>query len=111
MVIHDLDILRSSGPTRPAEANSPLIVDANAVLAGSIAPQRFQAIASQRSQVIEAGRGVQDLEPFRGLARKTPKREHPIASCERSGTLVSVAKYHRYVRRTSSVNLAGYLLE
>lgn len=51
MVVHDLDIFRSG--FRPAKANSPLVVNANAVLTGAIAFQGLKAVAGRYSQVSE----------------------------------------------------------
>lgn len=52
MVINDLHIL--SAMPRPTEADSPLIIDPNAVLPLTVAPQSLQAIARRNAQVIEA---------------------------------------------------------
>jgi len=46
VIIDDLDILRPD--FRPAEAHSPLIVDADAVLSLTISYQRLQPIARRR---------------------------------------------------------------
>jgi hypothetical protein len=50
MVIHDLDIYWPG--LRPGEANPPLVVDADAVLPGAVAPQQFQAVARRGSEVV-----------------------------------------------------------
>jgi len=52
VVTHYLDVFRTC--RRPAEADTPLIIDANAVLAGSIAFQRFQSVARWDPQIIQA---------------------------------------------------------
>lgn len=57
MVVNNFDVNGSS--RRPDETHTPLIVDANAVLTGSIALERFQAIARRRSQEIERQGSVQ----------------------------------------------------
>lgn len=57
MIVHDLDIVRVA--VAPAEADPPLVVDANAVLAAPIALERFQPVARWHSQVIEALGGVE----------------------------------------------------
>jgi hypothetical protein len=54
VVIHDLNVCWSS--LGPSKANTPLIIDANTVLAGAVAFQFFQTIA---------GRGPQEFESFR----------------------------------------------
>lgn len=51
MVVHDLNILRAF--RRPHEAHAELVVDANTVLTGTVALQRFQPIARRHAQVIK----------------------------------------------------------
>lgn len=60
MVIDNFDVHRAL--RRPDKANSKLIVDANAVLALTIARQRFQSIARGNPQEIERCCGVQLIE-------------------------------------------------
>jgi hypothetical protein len=55
MVVYDLNVVRIA--LAPAKANSPLIVDPDAVLAFPIAPQGFQPIPWQ-PQIPEASRGI-----------------------------------------------------
>ncbi len=50
---------------RPAKANAPLVVYADAVLAFSVAVERFEAIAGRRLQEIE-GCGRLQLREFSG---------------------------------------------
>jgi len=52
VVVHDFDVLRTS--RRPAKADTPLIVDANTVLAGSIALQCFKPVSRWNPQIIQA---------------------------------------------------------
>ena len=55
MVIDKFDVVRS---VLPAKADSPVVVDANAVLAGAIAGQLFQAVAWRRPQVLQILGGI-----------------------------------------------------
>jgi len=57
VIIHDLDIV--CVPLEPNEAETPLVVDPNAVLSLSVAVQGFQTIAGRRHQVSQFGRAVQ----------------------------------------------------
>jgi hypothetical protein len=50
-IVHNLDILGTG--LRPAKANAPLVVNADAVLAFSVAVERFEAISGRRLQEIE----------------------------------------------------------
>jgi hypothetical protein len=52
MIINDFDTFRD--PIRPAKADSPLIIDANAVLTGTITRECFKVIAGWNPQVIKA---------------------------------------------------------
>ena len=52
MIVDDLDVFRAGG--RPAEAQSKLIVHANAVLTGPIALELLKAITGGDTEVIES---------------------------------------------------------
>ena len=60
MVIHDFQPLRVCAP--PNEANPPLVIDADAVLAGPVAFQGFQPVARRRKQIAQHPRPVQILQ-------------------------------------------------
>jgi hypothetical protein len=49
-------------PVKPHKAQSPLIVDANAVLTSTIADQSLQSVARRDAQEIQRGRSVQLLQ-------------------------------------------------
>ena len=57
VVVHDFHILRTRG--RPAEADVELIVDADTVLPGSIAFERFEPVARWDPQVIQTASDLQ----------------------------------------------------
>jgi hypothetical protein len=57
VIVGDFDVV--SIAFLPDKANSPLIVDANAVLSPSIAAQSFQVISWRRSQIAEPNRSIQ----------------------------------------------------
>jgi hypothetical protein len=61
MIIRDLHVARV--PLYPTKTDAPLIINANAVLTGTVAPQLFQAIAWRRQQVAHMLRAVQ-VEQF-----------------------------------------------
>ena len=60
MVINNFNLV--GVPVQPHKTNSPLIVDANAVLTSAIAAQSFQSIARWDAQEIQRGRSVQLLQ-------------------------------------------------
>jgi hypothetical protein len=53
VVVNDFNVFGSM--TGPAKADSPLVIDPDAVLPLSVAPQALQSIAGRHTQVIEAG--------------------------------------------------------
>jgi L-alanine-DL-glutamate epimerase-like enolase superfamily enzyme len=57
VVVDDLDIVRIA--SLPYEADAPLVVDANAVLAPAVALERLQMIAWRGLQVLEDPSAVQ----------------------------------------------------
>jgi hypothetical protein len=60
VVVNDLNLVRVSGA--PAEANSPLIVDTDAVLLVSVAAQPFEAVSGRNPQVIQPLGGIEHSE-------------------------------------------------
>lgn len=57
MVIHNFDVLGAG--SCPAKAQAILLVDANAVLASTIAQERFQAVAWRDTEVFQPSRNLQ----------------------------------------------------
>jgi len=57
MIIHNLDVKRIFA--LPAEAEPPLVIDAEAVLAGAVSFQGFQPVAGRQHQVAQFPRAVQ----------------------------------------------------
>lgn len=57
MIVNDLHAFRTGGS--PAKAYSPLVVDADAVLASTIRFQCFQVISRRHTQVLQATRNLQ----------------------------------------------------
>jgi hypothetical protein len=57
VIIDDLNIVRIA--FSPNETETPLVIDPNAILARSVAMQRFQAISWWRPQISQFSGGVQ----------------------------------------------------
>jgi hypothetical protein len=57
MVIDDLDVDGAS--FLPTEADPPLIIDSYAVLARTVAAQRFEAVTRRNAQILEVCRCMQ----------------------------------------------------
>jgi hypothetical protein len=66
MVIHNSNVARVF--TVPAEANAPLVVDADAMLSGAIAFQGFQAVAGRQGQVTQFAGAIKLRELPQGHA-------------------------------------------
>jgi hypothetical protein len=63
-MVDDPDVV---GITRlPAEADPPLTVDADAVLAGAVTAEPFESVAGWHAQIVDAGRGVQHPQLAQG---------------------------------------------
>ena len=60
MIVHDLDVVRIA--VLPVEANAPLVVDVNAVLAGTVALELFEPIAGRHPKILELLGGVDKPE-------------------------------------------------
>jgi hypothetical protein len=60
VVVNDLNVFRAS--LGPPEADSELIVDANAVVALPVPLERLKPITWRHSQVLESLRGIKSLK-------------------------------------------------
>ena len=72
MVIYDLNLV--GVVVAPDEANPPLVVDANAVLAMAIAPKRLQAIPGRLLEIVQPADAIQieQLAPCHPLEGTKP---------------------------------------
>jgi hypothetical protein len=70
MIVHNLNV--SGTISRPAEADTPLIVDANAPLTATVALQSLETIAGRRPQVRKPNSRVQHIKLSFGHLRKRP---------------------------------------
>jgi hypothetical protein len=61
MVVRDFDIERIA--IGKSEADTPLIVDADRMLSGTITFQRLESIRWRQAQVLDSGRSVQLPQP------------------------------------------------
>src|SRR5712692_5908751 len=91
MIVHDLNVDRPGGGLRPLEADPPLVVDANAVLALSVPAQRFEPVTGQRSKVADGRGGLEAIKfqprgPF-----ESRECLDPFPSGESPGPLVPIA--------------------
>src|SRR6266446_4980468 len=94
VIIDNLDVRRARRSIRPLKTDSPLIVDADAVLPLPIALQSFEPIAGQRRQIMKDMRRFEaiELEPSGPL--DAGECFHALASGEVSRSPVAVANDH-----------------
>ena len=56
MVVGEFDLMRMA--VDPREAETPLLVHANAVLSGSITAELLQSVAQRDTEIVESERGI-----------------------------------------------------
>jgi len=93
VTVYNLHGRGTEGSSWPAKADPPLIVDADTILACSVALQRLKPVAPKSAQVIKARCGVEDGESLRGLPREALECADELAVCERLRPLVPKAQY------------------
>jgi hypothetical protein len=91
MIVSNFHIGRSVVASRPFKTNAPLVIDADAKLALSVASKDFQAVAPQGSQVLKRLGGIQGLKSFFGLLSEGLKSGNSLATGKALGPPVSVA--------------------
>jgi hypothetical protein len=64
MIVHNLDIIGMS--LAPSEADSPSVIDANAMLAGTVDFQRFEPVAADSAQVVKISCCMEPTKLFPG---------------------------------------------
>lgn len=99
-------------PVSPDEAHPPLVIDPDAVLAGAVISQGFQAVARRRTQVIQADCSVEITE-FAASAGQNVGRESlgKLAPKYRRCALIPERHNHtRYVSRTAATHKENRLV-
>jgi hypothetical protein len=71
VIIDDLDIVGMS--RSKSEADSPLVIDADAVLAVTIAAQLLQTISRRDAQIVQRDRGVKLQKFSQGDSAQIPR--------------------------------------
>lgn len=102
MVVNDFNILGTI--LAPTEAESPLLVNSNAVLPFSVARQSFESITRERSQILQVRCAIKDLKAPSKLLGDTSKLPHIFTSKKSFRIFIVEAAYHampdtRYVSR------------
>jgi hypothetical protein len=87
MVIDDFDVFGAA--VRPSEADSPLVVDANAVLSLPVSPQGLQPVSRRNPQIAEAAGNLELAELSARDCRAALEPPDPASTCERCGVCAS----------------------
>jgi hypothetical protein len=95
VVVDDFDVRGAGLAVGPFEANPPLHVDADAVLALPVALQSFERVRWQRLEVRKTGRSFQDVQALLGLSAEAVEFPDALAFGKLSRPLVAVALNHR----------------
>jgi len=94
VVVHDFDVRGSALPLRPFETDSPLHIDADAVLALAVALHALQRIRWQRLKVCKTGSRVENVEPLFRLAAKALELLDALAFGKFLRALVAITLDH-----------------
>ncbi len=92
MIVDNLDVIRT--PTRPNEADTPLIVDPDAELAGAVATQRLETVSGRYPEVAERPRSVEVIELAPGDTLERAESPHITVAKQPLGILVAKALNH-----------------
>ncbi len=94
MIIHDLHVMRPI--LGPAEADTPLPVDPNAVLTRAVAWQSFQTIAGQGGQIAERFRTIQKRQATGGPVGERLECRDSMSFKEAPGAPIFEVSNHMY---------------
>ena len=96
MVVDDLYVVRVG--SEPAEADAPLIVDADTVLTGPIPSELFKTVCGRDAEVEEAGRGIKHDEFAKGNSLKVRRHSaNPLPFEKALGVGVAKAADHEHI--------------
>jgi hypothetical protein len=98
MIVDDFDLM--SGTFEPDEADSPLTVDANAVLPLAVAPKCLQTISRRRRKIAELRCRFQHPQLSPRGAFKNPEPTNGLSCRQRPGILIAKGYDHNLVRVT-----------
>ncbi len=92
MIVYDLHIL--SACSRPAEADTELVVDTNAVLTDAVAFERLKPVARRYAQIIKPSGDFQLAELAPGYDFNVDKSFDPMSTRKRFGIRISERNDH-----------------
>jgi hypothetical protein len=107
VIIYDLDVIRIAAG--PPEADAPLIVDPDAMLAGTVALELLQPVAGLHLQVLQRLRSIDSYElPQHGTLECRGIAPHPLPTEEALSVPVGEAPDHRRIITRNVINVKRY---
>src|ERR1700722_4828412 len=94
VIVDNLHVPRPRRSVSPLEANPPLIVYADAVLALAVTYQRFKTVSRQRSEIADRGSRLQTIKLQARGPLKAREYLDPLTAGEFSGSLIPIADDH-----------------
>jgi hypothetical protein len=98
VIVHDLYVRRSRRSVQPFEANPPLIVNTDAVLALAVADQYFEAVPWQGGEIAERCSRFHTIKLEARGPFKARKHLYAFTGGEVLGSLVPIADYQLVLR-------------
>ncbi|PWC62089.1 hypothetical protein TSH7_15800 [Azospirillum sp. TSH7] len=92
MVINDLHLV--DAVLAPDEADTPLVVDADAMLPSSISSERFQSVPRWRTQILQHCRSVQHVQSPNSDFGDGTELTDGFAVIQRLGSPITETAYH-----------------
>jgi len=93
VIVDDLDVMRVG--SEPAEADAPLIVDSDAVLASPVPGEFLKAVRRRDAKVEEAGCGIKHDEFAKGNSLKVKRHSaNPLPFEETLGVSIAETADH-----------------
>jgi hypothetical protein len=94
VIVNNLHVNRAGIAILPTEAESPLVIDANAQLPFPIALERFKTVTRQGRKVSQSHSGFEAIQSHAGSVVNSRERFDALSSREVSGPLVAVTEDH-----------------
>src|SRR5579863_4495594 len=94
VVIDNLNVFGAISPFRPFEANTPLLADADAVLAFSVTGQHLQTVAGKLCKIPQVGCRFKNAQTLFSLVAESFEGRRSFALGEAVCSPVSVAPDH-----------------
>ena len=107
VIIYDLDVIRIAAG--PPEADAPLIVDPDTMLAGTVALQFLQPVAGRHSQILQRLSGINSHQlPQHGALERRGIASDALPVEESLRVPIGEALDHRGIITANVINVKRY---